>query len=258
MLLHEDETADELLHGRLRVIQKKKGYRFSLDALLLAHFIRLCRGDSLLDLGTGSGVIALIAALHRPEVRVTGIDIQEKMVEMAARSAALNGLEGRVTFTAGDVRLLSLTFAAESFDAVVCNPPYRKVNSGRVNPREEKALARHELQGTLRDFLSSASHVLKPGGRFFVIYPARRMATLIAEMRDASLEPKRYRGVHSRFDSEGVFVLVEGRKGGGEELEILPPLCIYKDSGAYTDAMEEIFRDLSRPPQSGDGRVLLS
>lgn len=253
MLLQEDETADELLQGRLQVIQKKKGYRFSLDALLLAHFIRLRRGDSLLDLGTGSGVIALIAALRRPDVRATGIDIQEKMVEMAARSAALNGLEDRVTFNAGDVRVLRRTFTAASFDAVVCNPPYRKVNSGRVNPRDEKALARHELQGTLRDFLASAAHVLKPGGRFFVIYPARRMATLITQMRDASLEPKRYRGVHSRCDSDGVFVLVEGRKGGGEELEILPPLCIYKDSGAYTDAMAEIFKELSLPPQSGDG-----
>jgi len=248
MLQREDETVDSLLDGRLQVIQKKKGYRFSLDALLLASFIRLGRESSLLDLGTGSGVLALITAMRRPDVRVAGIDIQEDMVEMATRSAALNGLEDRVTFQVGDVRQIRRVYEEESFEAVVSNPPYRKVNSGRINPLGEKALARHEIRGTQRDFLEAAAYVLKPGGRLFVIYPARRLASLIAGMREAALEPKRYRGVHSRCDTAGMFVLGEGCKGGGEGLGVLPPLFIYRDSGGYTEAMEGIFTELSRFP----------
>ena len=250
---HEDETIDELLNGRLRVIQKKKGYRFSLDALLLAHFIRLHRHDSLLDMGTGSGVIALVTAMRHPDVQITGLDIQEDMVDMAARSASLNFLENRVTFRTGDVRSIRRNFEAGSFNTVVFNPPYRKLNSGRINPRDEKALARHEIKGTLRDFLEAASYVLKPGGLIFAIYPARRMVSLIAGMRDASLEPKRYRVIHSRCDTEGIFILVEGCKGGGEELEVLPPLFVYTKEGDYTGAMQEIFNDLSRFLPSGGG-----
>lgn len=249
----EDETVDELLNGRLKVIQKAKGYRFSLDALLLAHFIRLRRNESLLDMGTGSGVIALITAMRRPDVRIAGIDIQEEMVEMASRSAALNSLEERLTFKAGDIRLIRRIFDSESFDAVVVNPPYRKLHSGRINPRGEKALARHEVRGTLRDFLEAASYVLRPGGRIFVIYPIRRMAALIAGMRKTVLEPKRCRIIHSRCDTEGIFILAEGCKGGGEELEILPPLFIYRNEGEYTEAMGEIFNELSRLPSSDDG-----
>lgn len=249
----EDETIDELLNGRLKVLQKKKGYRFSLDALLLAHFIRLRRNDSLLDMGTGSGVLALITAMRRPDVRVAGIDIQQDMVAMAQRSAALNALEDRVTFRTGDIRSIRGDFEGESFDAVVVNPPYRKLNSGRINPRGEKALARHELRGTLSDFLEAASYLLKPGGRIFIVYPARRMASLIAGMRAFALEPKRCRIIHSRSDTDGVFVLAEGCKGGGEELEILPPLVIYTEKGEYTEAMKEIFNDLSRLPSSAAG-----
>jgi len=253
VLQREDETVDGLLNSRLRVIQKKKGYRFSLDALLLAHFIRLRRDDSLLDMGAGSGVIALITAMRRPDVRVTGIDIQEDMAAMATRSAALNGLEDRVIFRVGDVRLIRRSFEAESYDAVVFNPPYRKVNSGRINPRGEKALARHEIRGTLGDFLEAASYVLKPGGRLFVIYPARRLASLIAGMRESSLEPKRYRGVHSRIGTTGAFILVEACKGGGEELEVLSPLFIYEAQGGYAEEMQEIFNELSLFPSSADG-----
>ncbi|SEM72923.1 tRNA1Val (adenine37-N6)-methyltransferase [Syntrophus gentianae] len=253
ILQREDETVDGLLNGRLQVIQKKKGYRFSLDALLLASFLRLGRENALLDMGTGSGVLALISAVRRPDVRVVGMDIQEDMVEMATRSAALNGLEDRVKFRVGDVRQIRRLFEAESFDAVVCNPPYRKVNSGRINPLGEKALARHEIRGTLRDFLEAASYVLKPGGRLFVIYPAQRLVSLIAGMREAVLEPKRCRGVHSRSDTPGTFVLAEGVKGGGEELEVLPPLFIYKDAEDYTEAMEEIFKELSLIPSFGGG-----
>jgi tRNA1Val (adenine37-N6)-methyltransferase len=246
-----EETLDEILGGRLRIIQKKRGYRFSLDALLLAAFVVLRRNDDLIDLGTGSGVVAMILARRFLSGRILGIDIQEELVERAARSAALNGLEGRVAFCRGDVRHPGSFCAPGSFDAAVFNPPYRRISSGRRNPDPEKAVARHEIRGTAKDFLAAADHALREGGRVHAIYPATRMVEIISRMRGCGIEPKRLRVVHSRPGGTGVFVLVEGVKGGGEELLVEPPLHIYGEGG-YSGEMRAIFSELSAFP-SGAG-----
>jgi tRNA1Val (adenine37-N6)-methyltransferase len=249
----EEETVDEILGGRLRIIQKKKGYRFSLDALLLAHFAALREGDDLIDLGTGSGIIALILAQRFCCVRVLGIDIQEGIVAMAKRSVLLNGLEGRVEIRQGDICRPESLCGPQSFSAAVFNPPYRRLRSGRTNPNSEKAVARHEIAGTAADFLAAAVYALQPDGRMYVIYPAVRMVELIARMRECRIEPKRLRLVHSRSGGSGAFVLVEGVKGGREQLNVLPPLFIYAEAGGYTLEMTEIFRDLSFSGAHGGG-----
>jgi tRNA1Val (adenine37-N6)-methyltransferase len=239
------ETLDELLHGRLKIFQKASGYRFSIDALLLAHFCQLRQGERVLDLGTGSAIIPLLLVRRWEDVKLFGIDIQEEFVDMAQRSIAHNGLSDRIEICQGDVRDIKAHFEDRSFDAVVLNPPYRRLDSGRINRNNQKALARHELQGTLADFLSAAAYVLKRGSRCYVIYPASRAVELLFRMRKHRLEPKRLRLVHSRADSEGQFVLTEGIKEGGEELAVLPPLFIYEAKGGYTSEMEGLFRDLS-------------
>ena len=240
-LFREDETADDLLGGALTIFQKKNGYRFSLDALLLSHFVKLKSGENVLDLGAGAGVIALILAQRGDCGQITGLDIQEELVEMAGRSARLNNLEDRVEFLPGDVKKIRTLMKPQSFDAVVFNPPYRKLLSGRINPDDRKAVARHEIRGALGDFLAAANYVLKAGGRVFLIYPATRMAELMCRMRADGLEPKRMRLVHSHGTSGGEFVLAEGVKGGGEELDVMPPLFIYGLDGEYTAAMKDIF-----------------
>jgi tRNA1Val (adenine37-N6)-methyltransferase len=250
----EGETVDALLGGRLRIIQKKRGYRFSLDALLLAHFAALRDGDDLIDLGTGGGVIALILAQRFRCGRVLGIDIQEGLAAMAKRSVVLNRLEGRVEIREGDVRHPETLCGPQSFSAAVFNPPYRRLRSGRMNPDPEKAVARHEIEGAAGDFLAAAFHALRPDGRAYAIYPASRMVELLARMRDRRIEPKRLQLVHSRRDGPGVFVLLEGAKGGREGLKALPPLFIYEDAGGYTPEMTEIFTDLSAFPARGGGR----
>ncbi|MBI4632778.1 MAG: tRNA1(Val) (adenine(37)-N6)-methyltransferase [Deltaproteobacteria bacterium] len=244
-LFREEETVDDLLGGTLKIFQKKKGYRFSLDALLLSQFVKLKSGDQILDMGAGAGVIALILAKRGDCGKVTGMDIQEEMVEMATRSARLNKLDDRVVFLPGDVKEIAAVMKSQSFDAVVFNPPYRKLHSGRINPDDRKATARHEIRGSLGDFLAAARHVLKAGGRVFIIYPATRMVELLCRMRAERLEPKRVRLVHSDCISGGEFVLAEGVKGGGEELEVMAPLLIYGPDGEYTAAMKDIFRELS-------------
>lgn len=248
-----EETVDEILGGRLRIVQKKTGYRFSLDALLLAYFACLRERDDLIDLGTGSGIVALILAGRYPCGRVLGIEIQEQLVMMAKRSAVMNGLDRRVEFRQGDVRHPETLCAPLSFDAAVFNPPYRRLRSGRMNPDPEKTVARHEIRGTAADFLTAAGHALREGGRVYTIYPATRMVEMLFRMRVCRIEPKRLRIVHSRPEAVGKFALVEGVKGGGEELVVLSPLHVYEGKRGYTTEMTAIFRELSAfPADVGD------
>ena len=239
------ETVDPILDGKLNIIQKEKGYRFSVDALLLAHFVRLRKKDRLLELGAGSGVISLILARRWRCEGVVGVEIQADLHEAALRNTDLNGLADRVRMVHGDVREIGRLIAAQSFDAVVFNPPYRKIMSGRVNPEGQKALARHEIAGRIEDFLKAAAWALKAKGSVFAIYPAARTAELFDRMRAVRLEPKRAAVVYSLAASEGEFVLAEGRKGGREAMKFLPPLVIYERTGEYSPAMREIFRDLA-------------
>ena len=244
-LKRDGETIDEFFQGRLKILQKEKGYRFSVDSLLLADFATLQRGDQLVDLGAGSGIISLILALRFPETTITEVEIQEDLADMAARSVVLNNMGDRIRVCTGDVKKIRELFTAQSFDVAIFNPPYRRLDSGRINPESEKAIARHEIKGTLEDFLVSARYLLKESGRVYAIYPAKRVVQIISRMRGNGIEPKRLRVVHSNSMSGGVFILVEGIKGSGEEAEILPPLFIYRDDGRYSDEVQDIFNGSS-------------
>ncbi|MBA4421681.1 MAG: SAM-dependent methyltransferase [Syntrophus sp. (in: bacteria)] len=246
-----DETVDEILGGRLRIFQKKTGYRFSLDALLLAHFASLNEGDDLIDLGTGSGIVAMILAGRYRCGRVLGIEIQEQLAMMARRSADLNGLDRRVEILQADVRRPETLCVPLSFDAAVFNPPYRKLRSGRMNPDPEKAVARHEIMGNVADFLTAAGYALRDGGRVYTIYPAARVVEILFRMRSCRIEPKRLRMVHSRPGGVGKFSLVEGVKGGREELVVLSPLYIYGGKRGYSAEMAAISQELSASPADG-------
>ncbi|MEN6489714.1 MAG: tRNA1(Val) (adenine(37)-N6)-methyltransferase [Smithella sp.] len=248
-----EETLDEILNGLVRVFQKKRGYRFSIDALLLAHFVSLQARSKALDLGTGSGIIPLILANRFPHTSWTGLEIQANMAQLADKNVQLNGLQERIAIVHGDARKSRNMFAAHFFDAVTCNPPYRKINSGRINPGEEKAIARHEIEGSLKDFLHAAKYLLKPGGKFFAIYPAKRLVELVSLFRASSMEPKRMKLVFTNEASNAVFVLAEGRYGSREELKIEPALFIYDQDKRYTRQMNDIFSDLAGAASGGDG-----
>jgi tRNA1Val (adenine37-N6)-methyltransferase len=248
-LIREDETVESLFGGRLKILQKKKGYRYTIDSVLLAHFVEPKKRDRILELGAGSGVISLLLAFRHPGVQVTGLELQADLADMAGRSVSMNGLEGRVKMLCGDARRAAEFLETRSQDVAVFNPPYRKMGSGQVNPATEKALARHEIAGSIADFLKASSRALVPGGRVFMIYPCSRMVEAIHRMRAAKMEPKRLRMVHSKPGSRGDFILVEGVKGGGEELAVLPPLFIYKEGKGYSEELEALFRNLSAPAE---------
>ena len=228
------ETIDALFRGKLRFYQSEKGYRFSLDAILLAHFTRTHRRDRVADLGTGNGVIALILAYLDPSLKITAVEVQREMANYAFRNVRLNGLEERVKIVHGDVREIEAIAEPESYDVVACNPPYRQTTSGRVSPDEERKIARHEVRATLRDFLRAGSYLLPVKGGMSLIYPSIRSVDLLQAMRETGIEPKRLRMIHSFADAEACLVLAEGVKGGKSGIEVMPPLIVYEKDKTHT------------------------
>jgi tRNA1Val (adenine37-N6)-methyltransferase len=249
------ETLDVLCDGKLSLFQSRAGYRFSLDALLLANFVTVKRREKIVDLGTGNGVIPLIlATLHR-SVILTGVELQPAMIERARRNVQLNGLEKRIQILSGDVRAGAQLAAEASFDVAVCNPPYRKPSSGRISPNDEKRIARHETRGDLGDFLRTGAFLLRPKGRMAIVYSAGRVIDLLSAMREARIEPKRMRIVHSFAGVEASLILVEGVKGGRSGVEVLAPLTIYRRGKEYTEEVATMIAGTTKPVSGFGSRV---
>jgi tRNA1Val (adenine37-N6)-methyltransferase len=253
ILLQEGEKIDFILEGRLGIIQRERGYRFSIDALLLADFVRPHEGDDLIDMGTGSGIIAAILAKRVRRGRILGIEIQQRLVSVARRNVQLNHLSDRIEVIQADIRFPESFCRPESFSIAVFNPPYRRLHSGRVNPDPEKAAARHEIFGTAADFIAAASYALRLEGHMYAIYPSTKAVYLLAQMRSSHIEPKKLCMVYSGPGTSASFVLVDGVKGGKEELNVLPPFFIYNKKGGYTREMGRIFRGLASFESHGDG-----
>ena len=240
-LSHPDNERVELFDGRLKVLQKKAGYRFSIDSVLLGSFASERASGTVADLGTGSAILPVILARHKKFTRITGIEIQQDLVELAGQNIALNEIQDRVSIVHVDIKNIRADFPSEGFDNVVTNPPFYPAGTGRINPDKQSAIARHELCGTLQDFISGAAFLLKQTGKFMAVFPASRVVDLIAEMRQKSIEPKTLRLIHSRVDDPASMVLVEGIKAAGKEAKILPPLILYDNKGEYTEEVKAIF-----------------
>ncbi|SHI81643.1 tRNA1Val (adenine37-N6)-methyltransferase [Malonomonas rubra DSM 5091] len=240
----ENETIDELLLGNLRLLQAEKGYRFSIDSILLSRFVKTCADDSVVDLGTGCGIVPLLLAKLGSARQLVGIELQSQMAGRAERNVVLNGLQQRVRIINGDLRNVRDLLPDSCADLVVSNPPYRPVGSGRIAPEDERAAARHELAGGLENFLAAARWLLKNGGRFAVIYLAERLPELLQQMKGAGIEPKRLRMVHPRQGEAARMVLVEGRMAGRPGLLVEPPLYIYQGEGRdYTAEVLAFYKD---------------
>lgn len=225
--LKADETLDTLRCGGVQIIQHRRGYRFSIDPVLLAHFVTLQAGDRIADLGCGSGVVGLLLAQRLADVTVLGVELQPQQVCRAQRSVRLNRLEQRVEIIEGDVRSLDPALHG-SFERVVSNPPFRPLANGRCSHGDERAAARHELAGGIDEFVAAAARLLRHGGTLAMIHLAERVVDICTAMRAARLEPKRIRYIHSRCGSEARLVMIEGRKNGKPGLQTEAPLFLYR------------------------------
>jgi len=221
-----DETLDTFFSGGLHILQKKRGYRFSADAVLLSQFINLRNDEKVIDLGTGCGILPLLLSQTTKAHFFVGVEIQKGLAECAKKNVILNHLGDRISILHQDFRELKATFPSGSFDVVISNPPYRQYRTGRVNPSMEKAVARHEIKGTLGDLIRMASYLLPNKGRCYLIFPALRTVDLLMVLRSEKLEPKRLQFVHPRLEEGAKLILIESIKASGVELKIMEPLVL--------------------------------
>ncbi|MDF1592315.1 MAG: tRNA1(Val) (adenine(37)-N6)-methyltransferase [Desulfobacterales bacterium] len=234
-------TADAFLDGRITIKQHRSGYRFSIDAVILAAHARPRAGEAVVDLGTGCGVIPLILAHRNPDIRICGIEVQKELAEIAQWNVNDNNMADRIVIRQQDIKRLTPGMVAGPVDLVVSNPPYRLTHSGRLNPDRQKAVARHEISVTLADVVESANRILRTSGRFITIYPAERLTDVISQMRTSRIEPKKLRTIHSGRSIGAKLILVEGVKAVNPGMKILPPLFIYTRQGGYSREVQKMF-----------------
>lgn len=234
-------THDHFFNGKVVLHQPQSGYRFSIDAVILSHSVSPANGETVLDLGAGCGVIPIMLAFRHPHARVVGVEIQPTLAELARRNVTANRMDDRIRIVEKDMELLSLEDLGGPVGLVVTNPPYRKLNSGRINPDNQRAVARHELKIDLQSLLRCAWRMLCKSGRFCIIYPSIRTVDLLAAMRSTGIEPKTMTLVHTKVASTARLVIVAGVKGGRPGLEIASPLYLYNDDDTYTLAVKAMF-----------------
>lgn len=237
----DDVTQDTFFSGRIRLKQLRGGYRYSIDAVILADAVQPKPRETLVDLGTGCGIIPLILAFRHPGIRVWGVELQPALAALAEANIRENALTSRVTVLGVDMRAIRPQMVGAPVDTVVSNPPYRSGRSGRVNPNEQRALARHEIAVTLPDIVHVARRLLKRGGRLVMIYTASRLAELLWHLRAGRIEPKRLRSIHSRAGTDARLVLIEGTKDGRPGMVVVPPLVVYAGRGRYSAEVAAMF-----------------
>jgi tRNA1Val (adenine37-N6)-methyltransferase len=227
-------TQDTLKRYSLQLYQPVKGYRFSLDALLLADFARLPAGASVAELGTGCGVIPLILVRKHQNARCVAFESNPNMAALAEENVRTNGLDDRIEIVADDILSIRSHFPVSSFDVVISNPPFRSPNSGKTSPHAGRDAARHETTAGLADFLAAAKYLSKPSGRTYFIYHPSRLAEFIHRAAELKLAVLRLRMVHGTVQAVAKMFLVELAKGSRGEVTVEPPLIVYGDSGEYT------------------------
>lgn len=239
--LKDEERLDDLQRNGYQIIQKKDGFCFGMDAVLLSGFAAVKPGEKAIDLGTGTGIIPILLEAKCEGEHYTGLEIQDEVAEMAARSVALNHLEEKVSIVKGDIKEASRLFGAASFDVVTSNPPYMNDAHGLKNPDLPKAIARHEVLCTLDDVAREAAKLLRPGGRFYMVHRPHRLIEIITALTKYKLEPKRMKMVHPFVDKEANMVLIEAVRGGKSMIKVEAPIVVYREPGVYTQEIYDIY-----------------
>ena len=239
-LVKQGERVDDLQNGYF-VIQDPKKFCFGMDAVLLSGFARVKKGETVLDMGTGTGIIPILLRARTEGDHFTGLEIQEECARMAERSVAYNGLDSEIGIVQGDIKEAAEIFGAASFHVVTCNPPYMIGAHGLRNPDMPKAIARHEVLCTLEDVVSQAAKVLKDRGRFYMVHRPFRLTEIMNVLTKYKLEPKRMQLVYPYIDREPNMVLIEALKGGNSRITVERPLIVYEKPGEYTKSILDIY-----------------
>ena len=257
MQLKENERIDELQYKNLKIIQNEDGFCFGIDSVLLSDFAKDIKNNSAgVDLGTGTGIISILLSAKTKLEKIIGVEIQEDVAEMANRSVILNNIQDKIEILNLDIKdiiqnksnnkeninkLIENKLQREKFDFVVTNPPYKKLDTGKVNANENKYISRHELTANLEDFLNVSKYLLKDKGAFYMVHRPDRLVDIIELMRKYKIEPKKIKFVYSSIEKEPSLILIKGIKNANPFLKIDRPLIIYNENGEYTEEIYEIY-----------------
>lgn len=235
--LKPEERLDDLQVNGYEIIQHPGKFCFGMDAVLLSNFARVKKGERVLDLGTGTGIIPILLTAKTEGENFVGLEIQEESADMARRSVSHNQLDEKVEIVTGDIKEAANIFGLASFDVITTNPPYMIGQHGIANESDTKAIARHEVLCTLDDILRESARILKPRGRFYMVHRPFRLAEILSKMVEVGIEPKRMRMVHPFIDKEPNMVLIEGMRGANSRMTVERPLIVYKEVGVYSDEL---------------------
>lgn len=242
MELKSNERIDDLEYEGLKIIQNEKGFCFGIDSVLLSDYAKNIKKDSsIIDIGTGTGIISLLLSKKSKAKKIFGIEIQKEVADMAKRSVLLNDLEEKIEIINKDIKEINTVLKNNSFDVIVTNPPYKKVNTGLLNKEKKQLISRHEIECTLEDIAQISYKLLKSKGEFYMVHRAERLVDIMYVLRKNKLEPKNIRFVHSKEKEKPNLILLRCVKDASEFLKIDDPLIIYKNDGSYTDEILEIY-----------------
>ena len=242
-LLREEcgERLDDLQCNGLSLIQDPDKFCFGIDAVLLSNFVKVKKNSHVVDLCTGSGIVPILLSAKTGAKKITGIEIQSDIADMARRSVSYNKLDEKIDIINDDISNALKYINNCSVDSVCVNPPYMKDTTAIKNPDLPMAIARHELLTDLGTVINIASKLLKESGKFFMVHRPSRLSEIFASMRQNRIEPKRLRFIHPYIESKANLVLIEGAKGSGVWMDVEPPLVVYKDKNVYTDEVLKIY-----------------
>lgn len=242
MELEKNERIDDLQYKNLKIIQNEKDFCFGIDAVLLSDFAKGIKdGSHVVDLCTGNGIIAILLSGKTNAENIVGVEIQENIAKMAKRSIEMNNIQDRVAILNCDLKNLKDKIPAGSVDAITVNPPYKAKNSGLINERDSKTIARHEISCTLEDIIIEVARELKSSGSMYMIHKSERLVDILYYMRKYKVEPKRIRFIHPNSSEAPNLVLIEGVRSGGKFLKVEKPLYVYKEDGSYTNEIKQIY-----------------
>lgn len=237
----ENETLEDLQIKGLKLIQKKKGFRFGMDSVLLADFAFIKRTDFVADFGTGTGILPLLLYARDKGSHFLALEIQPEMVEMAQRTMRLNHLEDQIEVRQMDIEKSTEDILPCTMDAIVCNPPYGIPGKAVRNQSETLMISRHQNENTLDTFFAAAFKMLKGKGRLFLVYPASQMLQLMTALKHNHLEPKRFRLVYPSLQEGANLVLIEAVKDAKPLLLPLPPLIVFNENRTLTNELKSIY-----------------
>lgn len=238
----ENERIDDLEFKGLKIIQNKDGFCFGIDSILLSDFAKeIKKGSKVIDLGTGTGIIGILLCMKTELSKIIGVEIQKEVYDMAKRSIKLNNLENKFEIINENIKNLENIIETGTFDAVVTNPPYKKIGTGLTNENEKKLISRHEITANLEDFIKVSYRMLKDKGTLYMVHRPDRMVDIIELLRKYKLEPKKIKFVYPNANKDANLILLKAVKNANPFLKIEKPLYVYNQNGEYTDEILKIY-----------------